>query len=74
MRHTEKVAPDFSVCLVEIFSCGVDFSKNGGDFLKRGAALLLHAQMGDLPVASVAFSVALQGDRFASVNSTTPAY
>ena len=30
-----KVGYDFSVCLIEIFSCGADFSKNGVDFLKN---------------------------------------
>ena len=66
MRHIEKSRPDFSICLIEIFSCGGDFSKNVGDFLKKLvdflknlAALLWFGQVGDSLVAPVAFSVAL---------------
>ena len=35
-----KVGPDFSICLIGIFSCSADFSKNSVDFLKNGAAIL----------------------------------
>jgi len=40
MRHIEKSRPDFSICLIGIFSCGADFSKNGADFLENGADFL----------------------------------
>ncbi len=66
MRHIEKSRPDFSICLIEIFSCGADFSKNGADFLKNLvdflenlAAFLWFGWAGDSPVAHVAFPVAL---------------
>ena len=75
MRHIEKSRPDFSICLIGIFSCGADFSKNGGDFLKNLvdflenlAAILWHGQVGASLVAPVAFSVALLRYQFAPTN------
>ena len=73
MRHIEKSRPDFSICLIGIFSCGADFSKKGGavlkklvdflkklvDFLENLAAILGNGRGGGSPVALVAFPVAL---------------
>ena len=85
MRHIEKSGRDFSICLIEIFSCGGDFSKNVGDFLKNLVDFLENLvdfleNLVDFlenlaaffwPVAPVAFSVALLRGQFAPVNTTT---
>ena len=80
MRHIEKSRPDFSICLIGIFSCGADFSKNGADFLKnlvdfleKLAAILGNGRGEGSPVALVAFLVALLRGQNAPVNTKTSA-
>ena len=75
MRHREKSAPDFSLCLMGIFqngadffSWGADFLKNGVDFFSCGADFLGKNQVAVLPVAPVAFSVAPITDENAPVS------
>ena len=75
MRHIEKSAPDFSICLMGIFqngadffSWGADFLKNGVDFFSCGADFLGKTQVAVLPVAPVAFSVARTTDENAPVS------